>query len=198
MEGSREGFNRRLGECKSKGRTEVRILGVDPGFGRTGFGVIEVSGNRYAALEFGCVETVPHSPIGERLREIYMSVSDVLARHKPDAVAIEELFFSRNVTTGLRAAEARGVVVLAAEMAGVEQFEYTPLQVKQAVAGYGRADKRQVQDMVKLLLGLREIPRPDDAADALAVALAHAQGKGYRERVASARERPVRPRETDQ
>lgn len=164
----------------------MRILGIDPGFGRTGYGVIETQDGQMRAVEFGCVETAAHSPIGERLHAVHRGVADVISRLEPDAVAIEQLFFSRNVTTALHAAEARGVVVLAAQMAGVSQFEYTPLQVKQAVVGYGRAEKRQVQEMVRILLSMREIPRPDDAADALAVALAHAQSQGFRAAVGRA------------
>lgn len=151
------------------------ILGIDPGFGRSGYGLIDSRAGRQTAIEFGCVETVPHAPTGERLREIYEKMTELIRAYTPDIVAIEQLFFARNVTTALTAAEARGVVVLAAEMARIPQVDYTPLQVKQAVVGYGRADKRQVQEMVRILLGLRSVPKPDDAADALAVALTHAQ-----------------------
>ncbi len=161
----------------------MRILGIDPGFGRTGYGIIDVIGNRHVAVLYGCIETKPKSQTSVRLKEIYVSIADMIAQYQPQVVAIEELFFHRNVTTAIAAAEARGVAVLAAEMAGVEQAEYTPLQVKQAVVGFGRADKQQVQQMVKTLLGLREIPKPDDAADALAIALAHAQAQPYEARV---------------
>lgn len=157
------------------GGHKVRVLGIDPGFGRTGYGVIDVQGTRHKAVEYGCIETTPGDALGLRLKEIYGALTDVIGRLAPDTAAIEMLFFSRNVTTALQAAEARGVAVLACENAGIAQFEYTPMQVKQAVVGYGRAEKRQVQEMVKVILGLREIPKPDDAADALAIALAHAQ-----------------------
>jgi len=153
----------------------LRILGIDPGFGRSGYGVIEVQGHKQTALVYGCVETAPHTPTGVRLKEIYERMRTIMESYKPDIVAIEQLFFARNVSTALTASEARGVVVLAAEMAGIAQVTYTPLQVKQAVVGYGRAEKSQVQEMVRVLLGLRELPKPDDAADALAVALTHAQ-----------------------
>lgn len=153
----------------------MRILGIDPGFGRSGYGVIDAIAGRHTALEYGCVETAPHTPTGLRLREIFEKMTTIMTTYQPDVVAIEQLFFARNVTTALTAAEARGVVVVAAQLADIPQVEYTPLQVKQAVVGYGRADKRQVQEMVRILLGLRELPRPDDAADALAVALTHAQ-----------------------
>lgn len=161
----------------------MRILGIDPGFGRTGYGIIDAEGNRHQALEYGCIETLPHTPTGERLRDIYQKVTDLLERYHPDVVAIEQLFFNRNVTTAFTAAEARGVVVLAAELAHVKQAHYTPMQVKQAVVGYGRADKKQVSEMVRILLNLREIPKPDDAADALAIALAHAQSATYLRRL---------------
>jgi len=153
----------------------LRILGIDPGFGRSGYGVIDAIAGHHTALEYGCVETAPHTPTGLRLREIFEKMTAIMTTYQPDVVAIEQLFFARNVTTALTAAEARGVVVVAAQLADIPQVEYTPLQVKQAVVGYGRADKRQVQEMVRILLGLRELPRPDDAADALAVALTHAQ-----------------------
>jgi len=153
----------------------LRILGIDPGFGRSGYGVVEVQGHKQTALVYGCVETAPHTPTGVRLKEIYERMRTIMESYKPDIVAIEQLFFARNVSTALTASEARGVVVLAAEMAGIAQVTYTPLQVKQAVVGYGRAEKSQVQEMVRVLLGLRELPKPDDAADALAVALTYAQ-----------------------
>ncbi len=151
----------------------MRILGIDPGFGRTGYGIIE-AGQSLKAMEYGCIETEAHTPNGSRFRDIYEAVTDVIERYRPEVVAIEQLFFNRNVTTAFTAAEARGVVVLAAELAGVKQYSYTPMQVKMAVVGYGRADKRQVQEMVRVLLKLPVIPKPDDAADALAIAIAHA------------------------
>lgn len=161
----------------------MRILGIDPGYGRTGYGVVDVLGNRHVAVVYGCIETVPHAPTGERLRDIFLAITAIIEQQKPEVVAIEQLFFHRNVTTAFAASEARGVVVLAAQLANIQQVDYTPLQVKQAVVGYGRAEKSQVQQMVKVLLGLREIPKPDDAADALAIALAHAQAHPYLERV---------------
>ncbi len=167
-----------------RGVRRVRILGIDPGFGRLGFGVIDVKGNRHTVVEYGCIETEPHMSTGPRLQRIYEGVSGVIRERRPDAMGIEQLFFSRNVTTALVASEARGVVVLAAQIAGVPQFDYTPMQVKQAVAGYGRADKQQVQEMVRVLLGLSVRPKPDDAADALAVALAHAYLGLQRQRIA--------------
>ncbi|MHB1684359.1 MAG: crossover junction endodeoxyribonuclease RuvC [Bacilli bacterium] len=165
----------------------MRILGIDPGFGRTGYGVIDTT-RGLVAIEYGCVETIAHTPTGERLRDIYDAVTDIIARQKPDVAAIEQLFFNRNVTTAFTTSEARGVVVLAAEMAAVPQVSYTPMQVKQAVVGYGRAEKRQVQEMVRILLGLQATPKPDDAADALAIAIAHAHSSSFLTRVRQSRE----------
>lgn len=162
----------------------MRILGIDPGFGRTGFGVIDVVGHSYRMVEAGCIETSPKTPIGERLAAIYDAIVTLIHKHAPDEFAVEQLFFARNVTTALTAAEARGVVLLAAQKAGLRVGEYTPLQVKQAVSGYGRADKKQVQEMVKVLLSLRDIIKPDDAADALAVAITHAHFAVYNENMA--------------
>lgn len=161
----------------------MRVLGIDPGFGRTGYGVIDAESGRQRALEYGCIETLPSDPIGQRLQDIHNAVKDIIERYEPEAVAIEQLFFNRNVTTAFTAAEARGVVVLAAQLANVPQYSYTPIQVKQAVVGYGRAEKKQVQAMVKVLLGLTVLPQPDDAADALAIAIAHAQASVYQQRV---------------
>ena len=162
----------------------MRIIGIDPGFGRTGYGIIDAQGSSYQVVEYGCIETVPHTPVGERLKEIYLTVSHLLETYLPQEMAIEQLFFNRNVTTAFTASEARGVVVLAAELHQILQAHYTPLQVKQAVVGYGRAEKKQVQEMVRVLLSLRELPKPDDAADALAVAIAHAQASQVNRRLA--------------
>lgn len=175
-----------------RGLAGVRILGIDPGFGRSGYGLIDAHQGKHTALEYGCVETVAHTPTGVRLREIYEKMTELIESYRPDVVAIEQLFFNRNVTTAFTAAEARGVVVLAAQMASVTQVEYTPMQVKQAVVGYGRADKRQVQEMVRVLLGLRAIPKPDDAADALAVALTHAQQASFTSQVQRIQEQEAR------
>ncbi|OPG15944.1 crossover junction endodeoxyribonuclease RuvC [Ferroacidibacillus organovorans] len=162
----------------------MRILGIDPGFGRTGYGIIDVLGHSYRMVDAGCIETSPKTPIGERLVAIYDAITTLIHQHAPDEFAVEQLFFARNVTTALTAAEARGVVLLAAQKAGLPVGEYTPLQVKQAVSGYGRADKKQVQEMVKILLSLREVVKPDDAADALAVAITHAHFAVYNENMA--------------
>jgi len=150
------------------------IIGIDPGYAILGYGVISYEGNRFEVIEYGTVTTSSDVELPNRLKKIYDELYGLFERYKPDAVAIEELFFNKNVTTALMVGHARGVAVVAAAKAGLEIFEYTPLQVKQGVVGYGRAEKKQVQIMVKTLLNLKEIPRPDDAADALAVGICHA------------------------
>ena len=150
------------------------ILGIDPGTAIMGYGLIEQKGNRLSAIAYACWRTPAHTPLAERLLMLYEQIDQLLREHPPDHMAVEELFFSRNTTTALSVAHARGVILLAGAKRGIPVYEYTPLQVKQAVVGYGRADKKQVQQMVKGLLGLDEIPRPDDTADALAIAICHA------------------------
>lgn len=159
------------------------ILGLDPGTASTGFGVISVAGNRMRALEFGVVETAADLPLEERLEQIFAEVGVLLTRHRPSATAVESLFFNANVRTALAVGQARGVTLLACSLAGCRVFEYTPQQVKQAVAGYGKAGKEQVMDMVRVLLNLPDTPRSDHAADALGVAICHANTSGVRERV---------------
>lgn len=150
------------------------IIGIDPGYAIMGYGVISYEGNKFDVIEYGAVTTSADMESPARLKKIYNELYDIFEKYKPDAVAIEELFFNKNVTTAMMVAQARGVAVVAAAKAGLEIFEYTPLQVKQGVVGYGRAEKKQVQLMVKTILNLKEIPRPDDAADALAVGICHA------------------------
>ncbi|MDQ0339515.1 crossover junction endodeoxyribonuclease RuvC [Caldalkalibacillus uzonensis] len=150
------------------------ILGIDPGIAIVGFAVVQKDGRRLKPLQYGTLTTKPDLTTPARLRQIYRGMTTLLSEYKPDVLAIEKLFFNRNVTTAFTVGQARGVMLLAAEEAGVPVVEYTPLQVKQAVVGYGVAEKRQVQEMVKMLLGLSERPKPDDAADALAVAICHA------------------------
>ncbi|HHY06588.1 MAG TPA: crossover junction endodeoxyribonuclease RuvC [Clostridia bacterium] len=149
------------------------ILGIDPGIAITGYGVIEVQANRYQTLEYGVVRSSSQEETAKRLQKIYQGVSRIIDLYKPDALAIEELFFNKNVRSAFSVGQARGVAMLAGCQHGISVHEYTPLQVKQAVVGYGRAEKQQVQFMVKILLNLQEIPRPDDAADALAIAICH-------------------------
>lgn len=153
---------------------EMVILGVDPGIARMGYGVIQVTGHHLQALCYGCIETPAHTPVAERLQTIFHELETVIATYHPHVMTVEELFFNRNTTTAFTVGQARGVALLAAVEAGVEVTEFTPIQVKQAVVGYGRAEKRQVQDMVRILLGLTSIPKPDDAADALAIAITQA------------------------
>ena len=149
-------------------------LGIDPGTARLGFGLVD-DADGLRAVEFGVVETSSDEPMPMRLVELYDAIEALIAQRRPDALAVEQLFFARNVTNALAVGQARGVVLLAAARAGHSVAEYTPSEVKQAVAGYGKADKAQMGEMVRIVLGLDRVPRPDDAADALAVALCHSQ-----------------------
>jgi crossover junction endodeoxyribonuclease RuvC len=149
-------------------------LGIDPGTATTGFGLVRLEpGGALESVAFGAIVTPPHTPAHERLFALHQDLSEIIAQYHPDTFAVEKLFFQRNVSTAMAVGQARGVVLLAIAQARGEVAEYTPNEVKQAVAGYGAADKRQVQEMVRTLLGLTEIPRPDDAADALAIAITH-------------------------
>ena len=150
-----------------------RILGIDPGTGRLGFGVIDVVKGKPTLVDAGVITTPPHSEESSRLLTIFDELSELIKDLKPDTMAVEKLFFAQNVTTAMNVAQARGVILLTGKQAGLELFEYTPLQIKMALTGYGKASKQQIQEMVRVLLGLKEIPKPDDAADALAVALIH-------------------------
>lgn len=150
----------------------TRIIGIDPGTGILGFGVIDVTGgNKIRMVTAGVVRTPPHTPLPERLDEIYSSLNEIITETKPSVMAIEKLFFARNVTTAISVSHARGVAMLAGQQAGMQIEEYTPLQIKQTLTGYGKADKKQVQEMVRIQLGLTEVPKPDDCADALAAAI---------------------------
>ncbi len=150
------------------------ILGIDPGYAIVGWGIIEYSGSRFRTLGYGSIQTPAGLPIVDRLEMIYKGMNEIIDKYHPDEMAVEELFFNTNTTTAITVAEARGIILLAARLANVKIGEYTPLQVKQAVVGYGRAEKKQVITMVTSLLGLKEPPKPDDTADALAVAVCHA------------------------
>lgn len=154
------------------------ILGIDPGTAIMGYGLIEKKGQELLPVDYSCWRTKPNKPMPERLLSLYESLDNYLREYSPDVVAVEELFFNRNTTTALSVGQARGIVLLAAARNKVEVFEYTPLQVKQAVVGYGKADKKQIQFMVRALLALKEKPKPDDTADALAVAICHANSQG--------------------
>lgn len=149
-------------------------MGIDPGFAITGYGIIKYEGNRFAVEEYGAVITETSDAFSERLRILNNKIKELIRIYNPDAFAIEELFFNKNIKTAINAAQGRGAAIVAAADCGLNIFEYTPLQVKQALVGYGRAEKSQIQQMVKIILNLDEIPKPDDVADALAVAICHA------------------------
>nr|WP_204617636.1 crossover junction endodeoxyribonuclease RuvC [Desulforadius tongensis] len=150
------------------------IMGVDPGTAITGYGLVYYCGNSFKLVECGAVRTKAGLPLYDRLHTLYSDLTELIKRHKPDQYAVEELFFNKNTRTAMAVGHARGVALLAGANAGLKVFEYTPLQVKQSVVGYGRADKKQVQYMIKTLLNLAVVPKPDDVADALAVAVCHA------------------------
>lgn len=149
------------------------VLGIDPGSAITGYGLVRQTGNKLTAVQYGCIRTSPSLSLEFRLQRIFKDIKQLIDEYKPDHFAVEELFFNKNVRTALTVAHARGVILLAGAECGLDVNEYTPLQVKQAVVGYGRADKAQIQFMVKTILGLPEAPKPDDVADALAVAICH-------------------------
>ena len=149
------------------------ILGIDPGLAIVGWGVVEYKSARFRTIAYGSLQTPAGERLEERLKQIFDGMRQLIQTYHPDSIAVEELFFNTNITTGIRVAEARGVILLAAELAGVPVQEYTPLQVKQSVTGYGRAEKKQVITMVTMLLGLKQPPKPDDTADALAIAICH-------------------------
>lgn len=151
----------------------MRIIGIDPGTGILGFGVIDVVQGKMTLVDAGVVTTPAHTPLDIRLEDIYDSLTEIISETKPDVMSIERLFFSQNVTTGISVSHARGVAMLAGRKGGMPIAEYTPLQIKQTVTGYGKADKCQVQEMVRVQLRLQEVPKPDDCADALAAAITH-------------------------
>ena len=154
--------------------TQTIILGIDPGYAITGYGVLVYGNSHFDCLAYGVIRTQASELFSDRLLHINNRLEELIRTWKPDSMAVEELFFSRNTTTAIGTAQARGVAVLSGARAGLPVFEYTPMQVKLAVSGYGKADKQQVQQMVRVLLSLKDLPRPDDAADALAVAICHA------------------------
>ena len=151
----------------------MRILGIDPGIAIVGYGVVDKEGNRYKTIAYDAVTTKAHTPLEDRLEKVYNGVLEIIKEYKPDAMSIEELFFNNNAKTALTVGQARGVIILAAVQNHIPVYEYTPLQVKQALTGYGRAGKTQIQQMMKSMLGLTEVPKPDDVADALAIAVCH-------------------------
>ncbi len=151
------------------------ILGIDPGVATIGFGLVRAERGKNTLLQYGVITTPAGIPLSQRLVQISADMEQLICQFKPDEIAVEELFFSKNITTGIAVAHGRGVILLAAEKLGVPVFEYTPMQVKQAVVGYGAAQKRQVMLMTQRLLGMKEVPKPDDAADALAIAICHSR-----------------------
>lgn len=157
------------------------ILGIDPGIAIVGYGIIEVVGSSIKLLEYGCITTSSKSPVPKRLSFIMKEMSSIIEEFKPDEMAIEELFFNKNAKTVINVAQARGVEILAGIEAGLPIYEYTPLQIKLAIVGYGRAEKIQVQETIKTILRLNEIPKPDDAADAIAVAVCHSFSRKFKE-----------------
>lgn len=153
----------------------MRIIGIDPGTGILGFGVVDSKNGKYTLVTAGVITTPAHTPLDERLEEIFDGLTEIIRETKPDVMSIEKLFFSRNVTTAISVSHARGVAMLVGRKAKLPIAEYTPMQIKQAITGYGKADKKQIQEMVRLQLRLREVPKPDDAADALAAALTYSE-----------------------
>lgn len=159
----------------------MRILGIDPGLAIVGFGIIDVKGNTYKAIDYGIIKTDADLTLPDRLEKIYLLLHELIDKYNPDEVAIEELFFNKNIKTAITVGHARGVEILACKTKGLEVYEYTPLQIKQGITGYGHADKSQIQEMTKLLLNLEKIPKPDDAADGLAVALTHGSALQFKD-----------------
>ena len=152
----------------------MKILGIDPGTGICGFGVVEITKtNRPLAQDFGVISTPAHTPLPDRLADIYDSMHEIIKLNQPDLISIEKLFFSKNITTGISVAEARGICLLVAKQHDLPIYEYTPNEIKKTLTGYGSAGKKQMQEMVRIQLGLEDVPRPDDAADALAAAITH-------------------------
>ncbi|MDD4200005.1 MAG: crossover junction endodeoxyribonuclease RuvC [Eubacteriales bacterium] len=158
----------------------MKILGIDPGYAILGWGIIEQTGNRFRVIEYGSITTAKDMLMSERLEILYDELREIIRENNPDVASIEKLFFNTNTTTAINVSQARGVAILACIKGGLDVKEYTPLQIKQALVGYGRADKKQIQFMVKTMLNLKEVPKPDDTADALAAAICHAHSADNR------------------
>ncbi len=154
------------------------ILGIDPGYAIVGYGVIDYRNNHFNVVDYGAILTDAKTPFNERLEKIYDELSLIIDKYSPEAMSLEKLFYNNNAKTVIDVSQARGVIMLAAQKKGVRVFEYTPLQVKQSVVGYGRAEKKQVQEMTRRILALEKVPKPDDTADALAMAICHAHSSG--------------------
>ncbi|NLK73244.1 MAG: crossover junction endodeoxyribonuclease RuvC [Clostridiales bacterium] len=158
----------------------MRIIGIDPGFAILGYGIIEINGSKIKTIEYGAITTPSDMPMPDRLKTIYSNLSNLITEYQPQEASIEELFFNKNTKTALMVGQARGAVILACANNNLEVFEYTPLQIKQALVGYGRAEKMQIQVMIKNILNLDTVPKPDDIADALAAAVCHANSRNYK------------------
>ncbi len=154
------------------------ILGIDPGYAIVGFGAVVYENNRFTVLGYGAITTRAHTEFTSRLEEIYDGMNELITKFRPDCISVEKLYFNTNTTTAIAVAESRGCILLAAKKGLVPVYEYTPLQVKSSVTGYGRAEKKQIMEMTRIMLGLEKIPRPDDAADALALAICHGHSSG--------------------
>ena len=163
---------------KARKGAGMRIIGIDPGYAALGYGIVEMKGNRFIPLGYGAVTTDAKADMTGRLKDIYNALMDIISEYGPEVASVEELFFNTNSKTALLVGQARGVAILACANSGLEIFEYTPLEIKQALVGYGRAEKRQVQAMIKTILKLESVPKPDDAADALAAAVCHGHSSG--------------------
>lgn len=157
----------------------MRILGIDPGYAILGYGIIDMNGNRFSVCGYGAVTTDVSMEMPDRLKHLYTQIMEIIREYEPDVASIEELFFNTNAKTAILVGQARGVIILACANSGLEIREYTPLQIKQGLVGYGRAEKKQVQAMVKTILNLKEVPKPDDTADALAAAICHGHSAGH-------------------
>ena len=164
----------------------MKALGIDPGTATTGYGILEGEADSLKVIDYGCIKTSSRETAHSRLAKINKDLKKLISKHKPNCIVVEKLFFGKNARTAMSVGQARGVILLAASQAGVEIAEYTPLEVKMALTGYGRADKNQIQQMVKRLLKLKTLPKPDDAADALAVALCHINSDGFNSKVSHA------------
>ena len=164
----------------------MRIIGIDPGYAILGYGVVDFTANKFSLVTYGAITTDSNMEMPERLKIIYSGLMEIIMEHEPEVASIEELFFNNNAKTAMKVGEARGAAILACINSGLPIYEYTPLQIKQALAGYGRAGKEQIQQIVKSILNLKEIPKPDDAADGVAAAICHGNSAGYIDRVAKA------------
>lgn len=156
------------------------VIGIDPGYAIVGYGIVDYQGSKFLTLDYGAIQTPAGMDMPKRLEMIYDGINTLIQKYNPTVLAVEELFFANNAKTAIAVGQGRGIILLAAQKNGLPIFEYTPLQVKQAVVGYGRAEKRQVMEMTRILLNLTKIPKPDDAADALAIAICHAHSAGSR------------------